>query len=310
MNAMALPELRAGFDDTGTGRWLMRVVQHFGLDEKHGFRLDLSLAREGAGQARPRGIAALAADQVDVVDADWLSISRNRREGHGVTGVFPYGRIMGTVVARPDSGITGIDGLRCARLGVIGMEDKNWSVLRAWCRSYRAFDPAGETEVWEAGSRQVLVDAVLGGHVDAALVHWHLVPRLTADGCVILAEIPDLVRELSGSDAPTTFFVFRDDLVARQPGLVGGFVAAVREAVGFMREESVPWFLLARELPTPDAACLPALRRRWLNRICTRWDAAVVHEVASLQQLLAAWDDGFAGQAPLVPGTLSTSFMH
>lgn len=308
MNAAILPALRAGFDDTGTGRWLMRVVQHYGLDERHGFRLDLFLNREG--EARPRGIAALAAGLTDVVDADWLSIARGRREGHGVTGVFPYGRIMGTVVAGPGSRIKGMDGLRGARLGVIGMEDKNWSVLRAWCRNYRGFDPAGESEVWEAGSRQVLVDAILGGHVDAALVHWHLVPRLTTGGCAVLAEIPDLARELSGSDAPTTFFVFRDDLVARQPGLVRGFIAAVREAVGFMGEEAVPWFLLARELPAPDAACLPALRRRWLDRICTRWDAAVVREVARLQQLLAAWDDGFAGQAPLVPGTLTTSFMH
>ena len=282
----SLPILRAGFEGSGSPRWLMRTLQRHGFDRTHGFELDLVLLAEGRS---PHGtLQALADRHVDVVDADRQALAAAQAAGLPLLAVGPYGRILGSLVVhrgyRPDH-LLNLGSLRGARLGVLSLGDKNWRLLETACRRQAGFDLASAVRVVHYPRRSELVGALAAGAVDAALLHWHLVPQLTAAGHRVLAELPDLADALADSladapadslpaapdypAAPTTFFVMHRVLAEGSPELAARFVAATAQAVGQLRDDEPSWHALAAEnaFGALDHSQLPALRARWQSRV-------------------------------------------
>src|SRR3546814_2443642 len=67
--------IRVGVLKFGTVNWEISTIQRHGLDERHGFALDvLELASNQATTV------ALQAGEVDVIVSDWLWVSRQRAE--------------------------------------------------------------------------------------------------------------------------------------------------------------------------------------------------------------------------------------
>lgn len=275
-----LPILRAGFEGSGSPRWLMRTMQTAGFDRANGFTLDLVLLSEGAH--RHGTLQALADGRVDLVDADRQALAAAQADGLPVIAAHPYGRILGSVLVQRDyrgkpaqSGHR-LAALRGRRFGVLSVHDKNWTLLAAACAELAAFDlPTAVTPVLYR-CRADLVAALDAGEVDAALVHWHLVPQLTSAGHRVLAELPALADALGaahaayGSDqAPTTYFVVHEQLAATRPALLASFIAATGQAVERLREDAGAWDVLAEEgaIVGADRSLLPALRTRWQDRV-------------------------------------------
>ena len=261
------PVIRAGFEGSGSPRWLMRTLQRCGLDAANGFKLELDLLGESAG---PHGtLHALAEGRADVVDSDWLALSEARAAGLPVTAVLPYGRILGTVMLHRDRPGTGLHDLCGCRLGVLSKRDKNWAILRAACAEICSFDFESSVQVVLRNSRAALDAALADGTIDAALVHWHRVPELERAGHHVLAEIPDLVDRLAPTGMPTTFFVVHEDLARQHPGRVEALISAVRAGIRILEDEVTPWNDLAqeRDCGLPAAAPLTALRQRWSGRV-------------------------------------------
>lgn len=276
------PIVRAGFEGSGSPRWLMRTMQRQGFDRAHGFALELLLLAEG--RHAHGTLQALADGRVDVVDADRQALAAAQADGLPLTEVAPYGRILGSLVAHrdyPDAN-DGVGSLRGCRLGVLSTNDKNWRLLASACRAQAGFDLARAVHVVHYPRRSELVSALAAGAVDAALLHWHLVPQLIAAGHHVLAELPDLADALAKSVAnslavapgtqpdypasPTTFFVMHQALAERSPELVAGFVAATALAIQQLRDDEPSWQALADE-GAVDADHLAALRVRWQSRI-------------------------------------------
>ena len=126
MPSKALPVLRAAFEATGSGGWIMATLLERGLDRAHGFRLDLALGDDRVRGGLQATEARLAAGEVDVIDTDWLSVARCRRQGLAITAVAPYGAIFGGLVARRDGALQSLADLPGRRIGVIHASDKNW----------------------------------------------------------------------------------------------------------------------------------------------------------------------------------------
>lgn len=282
-----LGTLRAAFEATGSPSWIMQTIRRRGLDRRHGFALELNLGGDAVRHSLQATEALLAEGTADVADTDWLSIARMRHAGLRVQAIFPYGRIMGGVVVSSASGIYDLSHLEGRRIGVVRTLDKNWLVVRSACLQWHGFDLADEAQVREAGSKTVLLDWMKQGAVDAAVLYWHLVPRLVAGGGFRqLHDVLDLVCAISGENPPTTFFVCREDFIAQRSSLVRAFVAAYCDAVAWLRKDEQAWMEAAG---CGNTAWTQPLRSSWERRICTRWSpedfAALAALFARLQEI-------------------------
>lgn len=299
--------LRAGFEGSGSPRWLMRALQQHELDRRHGFRLELDLLAESG---RPQGtLQALVDGRADIVDSDWLALAEARAGGMPVTAVLPYGRILGTLMLRRGYPGAGLTALRGCRLGVLSVRDKNWVILRAACAQQSGFDLAAAVTVVPQPDRVALDAALAAGTIDAALVHWHRVPELESAGHRVLAEIPELADGFAAAGTPTTFFVVHEALASEQPLRVAAFVAAAQAGIGLLRGERAAWQALAAEAGggLPAAAPLAALHRRWCGRVadCAPWAANSRHALTELRRRL----DPAASAAALPAGMFAARFL-
>lgn len=279
-----LPVLRAGFEASGSGRWLMRTIAGHGLDQANGFRLQITLADDQVRGGLQATEACLAGASADVVDTDWLSIARCRRAGIALTAAVPYGAIFGGLVSRRGS-VAGLSDLPGRRIGVVHADDKNWLLLRAACRTLHGFDPALVCTRIDTGSKTTLRAQLADGRVDAALLYWHQVPALVASGeFVEVCDLLDLLPLLGGRTVPSTFFVFPDALLRAQPDLVRGFARAVFAAVRLLRDDASSWHAVTGT--AADAASAQALRAKWLARIALDWDSTMQADLLGLARCL------------------------
>lgn len=294
-----LGTIRAAFEATGSPSWIMQTIRRKGLDTRHGFALELRFGGDTVEHTLQASEAVLAEGAADVVDTDWLSIARWRRDGFPVQAVFPYGRIMGGIVVHAASPVGSLPELKGRRIGVVRSVDKNWLVVRSACIERHGFDPQNEAQVVEAKSKTVLMDWMEQGTVDAAVLYWHLVPRLTAGGRFRqLADVLDLVSALGGVNPPTTFFVCREDFVTQKRELVAAFIAAYCDAVALMREDRNVWNEAVAvacgsgtdgsSIDSSNQELMRGLRASWERRVCTRWDAEDLLALTTLFERLKA----------------------
>lgn len=300
-----LPVLRASFEATGSGRWLMQTIVDAGLDQANGFRLDLKLSDDSVKGTLQATEARLAAGEVDFIDTDWLSIARCRRAGLKVTGAVPYGAIFGGLVAPASGRVQALADLPGNRIGVVRRLDKNWLLLRAACKVMLGFDPEQVCTLVEAGSKSALRERLCAGGVDAALLFWHQVPALIGSGEFReVCDLLDLLPGLGVGEVLSTFFVFRDELVEAHPELVSGFACALRAAERLLREDAAAW-QQATGNRSPHGT---ALRVKWLARVKSGWHAGMAEELKKLTKCLCILqsETEFDG---LPEGTLSTALM-
>lgn len=282
--APPLPLLRAGFEASGSGRWLMRAIAGHGLDRANGFRLQVALADDQMRAGRQATEACLAEASADVVDTDWLSIARCRRAGIALAAAVPYGAIFGGLVARR-GGVAALSALPGRRIGVVHPDDKNWLLLRAVCRAWHGFDPELVCTRVDAGSKTALRARLADGEVDAALLYWHQIPALTAAGeFVEICDLLDALPHLGVRVVPSTFFVFSDALLAARPELVRAFGRAAAAAARILRDDAGAWHTASGSAATDAGAT--ALRAKWLARVPLEWDGAMRTDLLGLARHL------------------------
>ncbi|NMF90713.1 ABC transporter substrate-binding protein [Aromatoleum petrolei] len=284
----ALPTLRAAFEATGSGAWLMRAIIACGLDEANGYRLELQLGDDRMRGERHATEARLLAGEVELADTDWLSLARHRASGLPLVAVAPYGAIFGGLVAPRGGVLRGLADLPGKRIGVVHAHDKNWLLLRAACRLRHDFDPAEVSSCVALGSKSALHDALCGGALDAALLYWHQVPALVAAGAC--REVCDLAGLLASFPVPrplvpTSFFVCHEALACSAPALVEGFARSAATAVARLRADAGLWSRVAR-VPAGSWAGA-ALRRKWLARVGLPWARQMTDRLQELADLMA-----------------------
>lgn len=287
----ALPTLRAAFEATGSGAWLMRAILDCGLDAAHGYRLELQLGDDRMRGTQHATEARLIDGGVDVIDTDWLSLARHRAAGLPLVAVAPYGAIFGGLVVPRAAPVRGLADLMGRRVGVVHAADKNWLLLRALCRRHHAFDPADAARCIAAGSKTALIDALCTGELDAALLYWHQIPALVATGdyrevCDFAARLPHF--PVPRPAVPTSFFVMHAALADAAPALVQGFARSVLAASERLRADAGLWSRVSGVAAGSWAGA--ALRRKWLARIGLPWAEDIPARLHELAQLLTPSD--------------------
>lgn len=107
-----LPVVRLGLLQYGTVNWEAQTIIEEGLDEKHGF--DLEIVPFAGGDATK---VALMAGHVDVTTDDWLMVSRQRAMGDPLVFI-PYSTSIGAVMAPCDGDIQSLEDLEGKRVSV------------------------------------------------------------------------------------------------------------------------------------------------------------------------------------------------
>lgn len=283
MSPEDLPVLRAAFEASGSGAWLMRTVVEHGLDRAHGFRLALDLGDDRVRGDRQATEARLIGGEVDLIDTDWLSLARHRDAGLPLVAMAPYGAIFGALVARTDGGPDSLAALPGHRIGFVHASDKNWLVLRAACRE-QGFDPARACQTRACGSKSTLLAEFMAGRLDAALLYWHQVPAVLAGGgarelCDLLALLP----ADGGRAVPSTFFACAESLLETQPAAVAGFARAVDVAADLLRRDAALWSRMSGAAGVAGEV----LREKWLARVGLPWHPAMTTALQGLARRLA-----------------------
>ena len=124
--AAEAPALNVGVLKFGTVNWELDVIREHKLDEKYGFKLEVTpLGGKNASSVALQGKA------VDMIVSDWIWVSRQRDEKHGFT-FFPYSNAVGSLMVPADKGINTLADMEGKKLGVAGGPvDKTWLLLRA-----------------------------------------------------------------------------------------------------------------------------------------------------------------------------------
>jgi NitT/TauT family transport system substrate-binding protein len=301
--AQAEPTIRVGSLRYGTLSWELDVINHYGLSEKHGVRIDtLELASVPAAQL------ALQADRVDVILSDWLWVSRQRAAGSDLTFV-PFSSAIGSLVAGTGSPVRVLPDLAGQRLGIAGSAiDKSWLVLQLYARSRFGFDIDKNVDK-SFGAPPLLNEELEAKRLDAVLTYWPFAAKLEARGMPRVLTIGDALAGLGVTrDLPLTGYVFSESWAAENRTALDGFLAASREAKTILDRSDTEWQRIAASTGARDGLELAKLRETYREGIPRHWTAEETNAAARLYRLLAEIG-GSALVGPsreLAPGTFLT----
>lgn len=266
----------------GTVNWELNTIQRHGLDDRHGFTLDvLELASDDATAV------ALQAGEVDVIVSDWLWVSRQRSEGKTLTFV-PWSSAVGSLMVPAESPIRSLADLKGRRIAVAGGPlDKSWLLLRGLVQRRHGFDPQTASEP-VYGAAPLLTRKAETGEVDAVLNYWHYSARLEAKGFRSIIGANEAAMAL-GAEGPISAigYVFDENWAEENLSAVRGFLAASREAKELLRRSDAEWEILRTMTRAEDDATLAALRDHFRAGIPERPLDEELADTAKVYKILA-----------------------
>lgn len=291
----------------GTVAWEVETMRRHDLAAERGIELEVvALANPTATKI------ALQSGRVDVAVADWLWVSRQRREGADLT-FAPYSRAVGALMAPADGRISGVADLAGARVGIVGGPlDKNWLLLRAYAMRQDVRDP-GETTETVYGAPPLMSQQLKAGRLDAVLTYWHYAARLEAAGYRRVLDVGQIVEGLGlPGDVPMLGYVFSADWAARNAEAIDGFLAASRAAKEILRTRDAAWTRLRSTIQPESAAELKALRAGFRAGIPRAWGKAERAAAGELFEILRELGGReLVGRADsLAPGTFWHGFAY
>lgn len=224
---------------SGTVNWELTTIQRHGLDKAHGFTMVVQDVAAG-----PAAQLAFQAGEADVIVSDWLWVARQRAAGDDFVFI-PYSRSVGALHVPKDSPVTGLAGLKGAKIGIAGGPiDKSWLILRAYAQQEGGFDLAAETEQ-VFGAPPLIFETAVRGELDGAINFWHFGAKMEAAGMRPLITVGQAAEALGlDPDTPLLGYVVRGALLRDHPELVAGLAAASRAAKDILAQDDAEWAAL------------------------------------------------------------------
>lgn len=269
-------ELRIGLEAGGTLTWEIRVMQQLGLDRRYGLTLrQIPYATKAAAEMALRG------GEAEIKVDDWLFATRARAQGVPVQAIDAFSRAVGGVVVRADGPIRSIADLHARRLGVPGLGDKTYLLLRTVAVTEFNFDPQKDSQVISA-SPPLLNQLLERGELDAIVQYWQFVLRLVTtaryrelvSGQVLLRQVVPGAGSL-----PFLVIVATNEAVRTKSDTLRAFLQALREAKRQLASRPELWDDLYREglLSPSDRGLLPVLMGRYRSGLPGGWDQASIN---------------------------------
>lgn len=284
--AQDLPVIRVATLKIGTVNWELSTIVENGLDEAHGFRLEImSYADNGATRIAVEGGAA------DMAVADWIWVARQRAAGKDYV-VIPYSRAVGGVVVPVSSDATTLSDLRGGKIGIAGGPlDKSWLILRAYAQAHEGFDLKADTEQ-VFGAPPLVFKSAIGGDYAGAINFWHFLAKMKAAGMRELISVETAASALGlDPDVPLLGYYAKQSFLDAHPGLAQAFYDASRDAKDMLNDPAA-WQTLRPQMNAANDAQFDQLRQDWLAGVPARGpvDAAAAGKLLALMSDLGGED--------------------
>ncbi len=256
--AVLAEDLTIGSLASGTVRWELDTIQHYGLDKAEGFELKIV---ELAGN--PATQVALAGGEVDAIVSDWLWVAQQRAEGKAYVFI-PFSTAVGALLVPEGSPAQSLADLKGKRIGIAGGPvDKSWLILRAYARQETGEDLAAVTEQ-VFGAPPMIYEAGLSGEVDGAINFWNFLAKMKVHGMRELITVADAAKALGLDPAtPLLGYVMDEKLVQEKPELAAALKRASRAAKDLLLTDEAAWERLRPIMNADDDAEYAALRDGW-----------------------------------------------
>lgn len=251
-------DLTIGTLATGTVRWELDTIQHYGLDKAEGFDLKIT---ELAGN--PATQIALAGGEVDAIVSDWLWVAQQRADGKAYVFV-PFSTAVGALLVPQDSPAQTLADLKGKKIGIAGGPvDKSWLILRAYARQETGEDLAAVTEQ-VFGAPPMIYEAGLSGEVDGVINFWNFLAKMEVHGMRELISVADAASALGLDPAtPLLGYVLTEELVTEKPDLAAALKRASRAAKDLLLTDDAAWERLRPIMNAEYDAEFAALRDGW-----------------------------------------------
>lgn len=263
--AQDVPVIRAAVLRIGTVNWELQTILRAGLDEKHGFRLEVQGYADGtAAHLAVEGGAA------DMAVSDMIWLARQRVAGRDYV-MIPYSRAVGGMVVPGESAARTLADLSGGKIGIAGGPlDKSWLILRAYARQRYGMDLAAETEQVYGAPPLIFKSALRGGYA-GAVNFWHFLARMRAAGMRDLLSVAGAAGALGlDPETPLIGYYLKESFLAAHPGLARAFHAASREAKDILATSDAAWEALRPLMGATTEAELAELRAGWLAGVPRR----------------------------------------
>ncbi|WP_335947285.1 ABC transporter substrate-binding protein [Salipiger bermudensis] len=297
--AQELPVVRAAVLKIGTVNWELATIAEHGLDEKHGFKLEvMPYADNGATRIAVEG------GDADMAVADWIWVARQRADGKDYV-VVPYSRAVGGVVVPEGSEAETLQDLAGGKIGIAGGPlDKSWLILRAYAQQEYDMDLKAETEQ-VFGAPPLIFKSGLGGDYAGAINFWHFLAKMKAAGMRELISVETAANALGlDPDVPLLGYYFKGDFLEQNDGLAQAFYEASREAKAMLAEDMAAWEAIRPRMNASSDAQFEQLRSDWLAGVPARGpvDGAAAGKLLALMGELGGAD--LVGKAESLPDGL------
>lgn len=254
-----LPTIRAATLKIGTVNWEMQTIIDQGFDTKHGFKLEMQpYADNGATRVAVEG------DEADIAVADWIWVARQNAEGKDYVFV-PYSKAVGGLVAKADAGVSSLQDLKGAKIGIAGGPlDKSWLILRAYAQQEYGMDLKAETEQ-VFGAPPLIFKAGLGGETKGSINFWHFLAKMKAAGMVEVISVETAAAALGlNPDTPLLGYYFKQSFLDQNPGLAQALYDASRDAKDLLASDPAAWDAIRPQMNAEKDSQFEALKADWL----------------------------------------------
>lgn len=294
--AQELPVIRAAVLKIGTVNWELATITENGLDQKHGFALELQpFADNGATRIAVEGGVA------DMAVADWIWVARQRAAGKDYVFI-PYSKAVGGVVVPGDSTATTLADLKGGKIGIAGGPlDKSWLILRAYAAQAYGMDLKAETEQ-VYGAPPLIFKTALGGDLQGGINYWHFMAKMKASGMRELISVETAGAALGlDTNTPLLGYYMKESFLAEHPALAQAFYEASREAKDMLASSDAAWEAIRPRMNAKTDAQFDQLRADWIAGIPARGpvDAVAAGQMLSLMSDLGGSE--LVGKATSVP---------
>ncbi|MEX0317195.1 MAG: ABC transporter substrate-binding protein [Ruegeria sp.] len=294
--AEGLPTIRAAVLKIGTVNWELATITENGLDEKHGFELDMQpYADNGATRIAVEG------GEADMAVADWIWVARQRAAGKDYVFI-PYSRAVGGVVVPEDSSAGTLRDLAGGKIGIAGGPlDKSWLILRAYAQQEYGLDLKAETEQ-VYGAPPLIFKSALGNEYAGAINFWHFLAKMKASGMKELISVEEAGQALGlDTDTPLLGYYFKESFLNEHPDLAQGFFEASREAKEMLAGSDAAWEAIRPRMNAKTDAQFDQLKADWIAGIPARGpvDAAAADRMLALMAELGGAE--LVGEATSMP---------
>ncbi|MFZ5964447.1 ABC transporter substrate-binding protein [Thalassococcus sp. BH17M4-6] len=297
--AQDMTTVRAAVLKIGTVNWELATITENGLDEKHGFALEVQpFADNGATRVAVEG------DEADVAVADWIWVARQRAAGKDYVFI-PYSRAVGGVVVPEDSEAQTLQDLAGGKIGIAGGPlDKSWLILRAYASQEYGMDLKAETEQ-VFGAPPLIFKSGLSGETQGAINFWHFLAKMKASGMRELISVETAGTALGlNPDTPLLGYFMKESFIAANPGIAQAFYDASQDAKAMLRDDDAAWEAIRPRMNASNDAQFEQLKADFIAGMPVRGPVDLEGADKFLQLMTELGGEDLVGQATSLPDGL------